>query len=183
VGFENIYLPTYGSSIRKLAEIEGIGDFSKLIQILKKENGKVAMVVREMFDLEEIGELLRDEHTYIGSDGLPSGRPHPRLFGAFPKVISEYVRNRNDLSLEAAISKMTGAHIMGLLDRGRIEVGCIADIVVFDLDDIGHQESYSDKNIPPSGIVKVVLDGKIAFDKGIIKGDFGKLLRRDGMND
>lgn len=183
VGFDNIYLPTYGKSIGELAKYDGSDDFSKLIEVLKKENGKVAMVVKEMFDLEEIGELLNDEYTYIGSDGLPSGRPHPRLFGAFPKVISDYVRKRNDLSLEAAIYKMTGADLMGLADRGRIEMGCIADIVVFDFNTIGHQESYSDKNISPTGILAVVIDGKTAYDKGMIKGDFGKLLRRDELDD
>lgn len=183
VGFDNIYLPTYGQTIRELAQADRTSDFNKLIEILKKENGKVAMVVKEMFDLEEIGELLKDDYTYIGSDGLPSGRPHPRLFGAFPKVISDYVRKRNDLSLEAAISKMTGAHIMGLHDRGRIDIGCIADIVVFDYDTIGHQENYGDKNKSPKGIIEVVIDGKIAFDRGLIKGDFGKLLRRDDLDD
>ncbi len=183
VGFDNIYLPTYGCSIGELAKNDGSSNFSKLIEVLKKENGKIAMVVREMFDLEEIGLLLNDEHTYIGSDGLPSGRPHPRLFGAFPKVISDYVRDRNDLTLEAAIAKMTGAHIMRIGNRGKIDVGAIADIVVFDYETIGHDESYSDDNVPPKGIVKVVLGGAIAYDDGIVKGDFGKLLRRDDKND
>lgn len=183
VGFDNIYLPTYGYSIGELAKRDGTSDFSKLIEVLKKENGKIAMVVKEMFDLEEIGILLNDEQTYIGSDGLPSGRPHPRLFGAFPKVISDYVRNRNDLSLEVAIYKMTGAHIMGLTNRGAIQLDGIADLVVFDYETIGHEESYSDNNVPPTGIVKVVLNGGLAYDNGIIKGDFGKLLRRDDIND
>lgn len=183
VGFDNIYLPTYGYSIGELARRDKMSNFAKLIEVLKKENGEIAMVVREMFDLEEIGILIGDEETYIGSDGLPSGRPHPRLFGAFPKVISDYVRNRGDLSLETAIKKMTGAHIMGIENRGKIEVGSIADIVVFDYETIGHHERYSDINIPPTGIVKVVLEGRIAYDSGIVKGDFGKLLRRDEGND
>ncbi len=183
VGFDNIYLPTYGYSIGELAKRDGQSNFSKLIEVLKKENGKIAMVVKEMFDLEEIGILLNDEQTYIGSDGLPSGRPHPRLFGAFPKVISDYVRNRNDLTLETAIYKMTGAHIMGLKNRGTIELDRIADLVVFNYENIGHDESYSNKNIPPTGIVKVVLDGVIAYDNGLVKGDYGKLLRRDDIND
>ncbi len=183
VGFDNIYLPTYGKSIGELARNDESDNFSKLIEILKKENGKVAMVVREMFDLEEIGELLNDEYTYIGSDGLPSGRPHPRLFGAFPKVISDYVRERHDLTIEDAIYKMTGADLVGLIDRGRIEIGCKADIVIFDFDAIGHQESYSDKNVPPTGISTVVIDGKVAYAQGMIIGDFGKLLRRDDLDD
>lgn len=183
VGFDNIYIPTYGKSIGELARIDGTSNFSKLIEILKKENGKVAMIVREMFDLEEIGELLNDRHTYIGSDGLPSGRPHPRLFGAFPKVISDYVRKRNDLSIEAAIYKMTGADIVGLADRGRIEPGCKADILVFDYESIGHQESYGDNNMPPTGISYVVIDGRISYEQGLIKGAFGKLLRRDNFDD
>lgn len=183
VGFDNIYLPTYGRTIRELAISDKKSDFEKLIEILTRENGKVAMVVREMFDLEEIGELLNDDHTYIGSDGLPSGRPHPRLFGAFPKVISDYVRERHDLSLEAAVFKMTGADIMGMIDRGKIEIGCIADLVVFDFDTIGHEESYKDGNTPPKGIQAVVIDGKIALDKGLLKGNFGKLLKRDDLDD
>lgn len=183
VGFDNIYLPTYGYSIGELAKRDDMSNFAKLIEVLKKENGKIAMVVREMFDLEEIGILLGDEQTYIGSDGLPSGRPHPRLFGAFPKIISDYVRNRSNLSLESAISKMTGAQIMGMDNRGKLETGAIADIVVFDYENMGHHESYDGINISPTGIEKVVLGGKIAYENGVVKGDFGKLLRRDMGND
>ena len=178
VGFNNIYLPTYGSTVGELAAAEGVSNFSKLIEILIRENGKIAMVVREMFDLEEIGVLLRDEETFIGSDGLPSGRPHPRLYGAFPKVIGDYVRGRGDLGLEEAIYKMTGGQIVGLSDRGVVEVGAKADLVVFDYDRISHEESYSGMNEAPTGIEMVVVEGKIAYDGVNVLGEYGKVLRK-----
>ncbi len=178
VGFENIYLPTYGYTIEELAIKNGVSNFRELIDILKKENGKIAMVVKEMFDIDEISTLLKDEETFIGSDGLPSGRPHPRLYGAFPKVISDYVRNREDISLEQAIYKMTGGHIIGFNNRGIIGLGKIADIVIFDYNSISHEESYSGLNKDPIGIERVIIAGKIAFMNGEVLGNYGQFLRR-----
>lgn len=178
VGFENIYLPDYGKTVAEVAREEGKSDFSALIEILIKEDGKIAMVVREMFDLLEIGTLLKDRETFLGSDGLPSGRPHPRLYGAFPKVIEEHVRKRPDLKLEEAIYKMTGAHIPGIADRGIIEEGRIADLVIFDPDKFSHQESYSGTNTPPVGISKVILGGRVVCDEGSILEEAGMLLKK-----
>jgi len=183
VGFNNIYLPTYGYTIEELAIADGVSNFKELIDILKKENGKIAMVVKEMFDVEEIGVLLKDHKTYIGSDGLPSGRSHPRLYGAFPKLISDYVRARGDLSLEKAIIKMTGGKVVGLNNRGEISVGKIADIVIFDLEVISHEETYSGVNKSPIGIKRVIIDGKIAYKNGLVLGNYGQLIRRNSNND
>lgn len=182
VGFKNIYLPTYGQSIEELAISEGVSNFKKLIEILIKEDGKIAMVIKEIFDLEEIGLLLKDDKTFIGSDGLPSGRPHPRLFGAFPKIISDFVRNREDLSLEQAIFKMTGSQIIGFNNRGILEVGKIADIVIFDYNLISHEESYNGVNKSPLGIEKVIIGGKIAYNDGKVLGNYGQLIRRNIKN-
>ncbi|MDD2371463.1 MAG: amidohydrolase family protein [Firmicutes bacterium] len=178
VGFNNIYLPTYGCTVEDLAEADGVSNFRKLIEILKLENGKIAMVVQEMFDIDEISLLLKDQETFIGSDGLPSGRPHPRLYGAFPKVISDYVRNRGDLSLEQAIYKMTGGHNIGFKNRGIISEGNIADLVIFDYNTISHEESYSGVNKSPVGISRVIIGGKIVCSDGKVLGEYGQLIRR-----
>ena len=93
---------------------------------------------------EDVDAFIRYPATMIGSDGsslstegpLSGGNPHPRNFGAFPRVLSEYVRRRGVLRLEDAVRKMPSlpAQRFSLNDRGTLDQGMWADIVVFDLD-------------------------------------------------
>ena len=87
--------------------------------------------------------------TAIGSDGLPpgtGGRPHPRTFATFPRVLGRYVRESGLLTLEEAIRRATSlpARIFGLRDRGRIERGAAADLVTFDPSTIADHATYDD---------------------------------------
>lgn len=177
VGFDNIYLPKYGATIGKLARESAATPFRTLIDILIREQGNATMVIREMFSLEDTSRLLHDPKTYIGSDGLPSGRPHPRLYGAFPKVIATYVREQGALSLEEAIRRMTGADLLGFPDRGEIGEGKIADLTLFDEEQIGHEESYSGPNEDPTGIRAVFLAGRLSYDGTNILAANGRVLK------
>jgi N-acyl-D-aspartate/D-glutamate deacylase len=106
----------------------------------------------------------------VGSDGIPelSGKPHPRLFGTFPRVLAEYVRNRGVISLEDAVRRMTSisADTFGLVDRGRIEAGRFADLVLFDPQTIADLATYDDPKREPAGITLVVVNGKVAHRDG-----------------
>ena len=177
VGFDNIYLPNDGATIGELAGQWGVSPFRALIDVLIREEGNATMVVREMFSLEDTSQLLHDPKTYIGSDGLPNGRPHPRLYGAFPKVIATYVREQGALSLEEAIRRMTGADLLGFGDRGEIREGKVADLTLFDELEIGHEESYSGPNEDPSGIRAVFLEGRLAYDGKNVLALKGRVLK------
>lgn len=183
VGYENILVPKYGKDLLALSKDNKREPFKNLMDILIKEQGNTVMVVRNMFSEEDIVDLLKDEYTYIGSDGLPSGaNPHPRIYGAFPKIISRYVRELKALTLEEGIRKMAGSGFFK--ERGLIKEGYIADILVIDKDKFAHREDYINQNKDPEGLDLVVIGGNIAYEEGLLKGYYGSvLLREDNMNE
>ena len=113
----------------------------------------------------------------IETDGDPVsygvGYPHPRSYGAFPRVLAKYVRELGVLSLEEAVKKMTSmtADRVGHVDRGRIEKGAYADLVVFDPERIQDQATYSDPHRYPTGIDHVIVNGKIVMKAGALTGE------------
>jgi N-acyl-D-aspartate/D-glutamate deacylase len=87
--------------------------------------------------------------------------PHPRTFGAFPRVLGHYVREREIMPLEAAIHKMTGlpARRLGLTDRGIIRPGAWADLVAFDPSAVADRATFEDPHQYPAGIPLVWVNG------------------------
>ena len=118
----------------------------------------------------------------VGSDGIPDlrGRPHPRLFGTFPRVLGKYVRERGILSLPEAVRRMTSlsAETFGMQERGKIQSGYWADLVLFNPDTIIDTATYDDPKQEPEGINLVVVNGEIALQDGKHTGaGTGKMLR------
>ena len=98
----------------------------------------------------------------MGSDGLPHDRhPHPRLWGAFARMLGVYVAERGLLTLEEAVRRMTSlpAAVFGLEDRGLVRPGCHADLVVFDPALIHDRATYADPCLPAVGIRQVFVNG------------------------
>ncbi|KPV65331.1 MAG: D-glutamate deacylase [Candidatus Bathyarchaeota archaeon BA1] len=125
----------------------------------------------------------------IGTDGsavapygvLGKGKPHPRSYGTFPRVLGKYVREERTLTLENAVRKMTSlpAQKLGLRDRGLIRKGMYADITIFDPDRVMDRGSYTDPHQYPDGIEYVLVNGKIVIEKGTHTGTLsGKALRK-----
>ena len=112
----------------------------------------------------------------IGSDGtslaiegpLRSGHPHPRSFGTFARVLGEYVRHRRLLRLEDAVRKMTSLNAAkaGLVDRGLLRPGLFADLTIFDPGTIIDHATYRDPFQYSTGIVAVIVNGRIVLDRG-----------------
>jgi N-acyl-D-amino-acid deacylase len=148
-----------------------------------------AMAFFFMIDERDIETALRQPWTSIGTDAGSAeklgqqddlGLPHPRAYGTFPRVIAEYVKKRSVLTLEDAVRKMTSwpATRMGLADRGVIRVGSRADIIVFDLDRLADTATWEKPTATPTGIEYVVVNGRLAVDKGNVTGTrAGKVLR------
>jgi N-acyl-D-amino-acid deacylase len=158
--------------------------------LLIEESGRVDMV--SFYGSEEIlKRILRLPFVGIGADSeavapygrLSKGRPHPRFYGTFPRVLGKYVREEKIVPLEEMIRKMTAmpaAH-MGFVRRGRLKVGWAADICVFDPDKVVDKATYKEPAVYPEGIRKVIVNGQIVVDDGTHTGRLaGKVLRKNG---
>jgi len=115
------------------------------------------------------------------SDGILLGNhPHPRGYGAFPRLIADYVRDRQLLRMEDAVHKMTGlpASRLTLADRGLLRPGMAADIVVFDPLKFSDQATYDRGRLPATGIAWVFVNGQPAVAHGEYRpASSGKALR------
>ncbi|WIX32944.1 D-aminoacylase [Salinicola sp. JS01] len=131
----------------------------------------------------DMRQVLAHPLSMVGSDGLPNDpHPHPRLWGAFPRVLAHYSRDLQLLPLAAAVHKMTGlsAANFGLTDRGEIRPGAFADLVLFDLDTLEDTATYSAPIAKARGIELVVVNGAIGYRHGQASATRnGRLLRRE----
>ncbi len=124
-----------------------------------------------LFQMDEtdVQRILSHPRGMIGSDGLPhDARPHPRLWGTFPRVLGHYARDLGLFSLEVAVHKMTGrtAEVFGLVDRGVIRAGAYADLVLFDPNTVADTASYDDPVRPAQGILRTWVNGQVAYEQG-----------------
>ena len=112
---------------------------------------------------EDVRQVMRHPSTMIGSDGIPSleGRPHPRLYGTFARVLGHYSRELGLFPIEEAVHRMTGlpARKFRLEDRGVLREGAAADLVVFDPATILDAGSYEEPHQSPQGIQHVFVNG------------------------
>lgn len=132
-----------------------------------------ASAIYFMMDEADVQRILAFDRTMIGSDGIPLGeRPHPRLWGTFPRVLGHYARGQGLFSLETAVWKMSGltAENFGLADRGRITEGAAADLTVFDPDTVIDTATYEDPQRAASGIETVVVGGVPVWAAGAATG-------------
>lgn len=135
---------------------------------------------------EDVQNILRYPRTMIGSDGLPKDpHPHPRLWGAFPRVIGHYCRDLGLFSLATAIHKMTGlsAAEFHLDKRGVIADSYYADLVLFDFATVKDTATYENPKQQASGIEQVWVNGVLSYADGEAReGRAGKFLYRGGDN-
>lgn len=145
-----------------------------------------AGAVYHCMDSEDVKNILRHPLTMIGSDGLPNDpHPHPRLWGAFPRVIAHYCRDQGLFDLQTAIHKMTGrsAGEFNLKHRGVIAEGYFADLVLFDLENIQSTATYAQPKQLATGIEKVWVNGALTYQPGqSSRGRSGRFLYRETHN-
>jgi N-acyl-D-amino-acid deacylase len=126
-----------------------------------------------MMDEADVQRILAYPHTMIGSDGLPhDARPHPRLWGTFPRVLGHYARELGLFSLETAVHKMTGltAGRFGLEGRGVLREGAYADITLFDPQRVIDAATFDDPVRPAPGIHTVIVNGEAVWSDGAPTG-------------
>jgi N-acyl-D-amino-acid deacylase len=188
-GWENIVISSVegkknqgwvGRSVADIAEGEGQDPADVAFDLLLEENARVGMIIFSM-DEEKMRMGLRHPLATVCTDGLLGGRPHPRVYGTFPRVLGMYVREKKDLSPEEAIRKMTSlpARRLGLKDRGILAEGRAADIVVFNPDTIADRATYENPRQYPLGIRQVIVNGVLSVEGGQHTGKLGgRVLRR-----
>lgn len=170
-----------GRSIADLAAEAGKSPADYAFDLLIEEECGVSMAVFISSE-ENVERFLAHEFGTIGSDGLLVGKPHPRAYGSFPRVLGHYVREKGLLSLPAMIRRMTSlpAQRLGLQDRGILRPGMKADIVIFDPDTVADLATYADPRQYPVGIHSVMVNGAVAVENGVLTGvRRGEVLRRE----
>ena len=167
--------PSYvGLSIADIARLRSDSEVNTLSNVIKEarvwsaSNGgrsSESIMGRSMQEAD-IEQLMLWSHANFCSDGGYSG--HPRGYGSYPRVLANYVREKNLLSLEAAIKKMTlmAASAIGIEDRGTIKGGNRADLVLFDINTIQDHATIQNGQQLSTGVLQVWVNGQIVFKDG-----------------
>jgi N-acyl-D-amino-acid deacylase len=169
-----------GKSLQEIGELRHANPYDAAFDLLLAEENAVGMV--DFYGAEEhvIRFLTRPEQN-VCTDGLLGGRPHPRVFGSFPRVLGKYVRQQQALTLEDAVRKMTSkpAAVFGFERRGSLKPENFADVVIFNPDTILDKGTFVDPIQFPEGIEHVFINGRHVLDSGRIGCDrAGKVLRK-----
>ncbi|UCF36393.1 MAG: D-aminoacylase, partial [Acidobacteriota bacterium] len=159
-----------GKSVAEIAQMQGKSPTDAVFDLLLEEGGTVPAVYFLMSD-EDVNYAMRVPWVSFGSDGsavrpegvLGEGKPHPRWYGTFPRILGKYVREDAVIGLSEAIRKMTSANAakIGIIDRGLLEVGKKADITVFDADRVVDRATFEQPHRYPEGIEHVVVNGVV----------------------
>tara|TARA_B100000686_G_C16799028_1_gene984517 strand:- start:111 stop:1715 length:1605 start_codon:yes stop_codon:yes gene_type:complete len=177
-----------GRTISDIAKERGKEDFDVALDYIIEDRGQTRVLVNSIAE-EDIIKFIKSSDIMIGSDGnsvspegiTGKGRPHPRFYGTFPRVLGKYCRDEGHLLLHEAIFKMTGASAkaLGLRNRGLIKPGYAADLTIFDPSTISDCSTYENPHQFCTGIAHVIVNGKTAFLDGEHTGTLaGKILSR-----
>jgi N-acyl-D-amino-acid deacylase len=161
-----------GRNLVEIGELLGTSARTAADHVVDGTDG-AALVVIEMMSEHDVRTVLTYRHTMIGSDGVPApGKPHPRLWGTFPRVLGRYARDEGVLTFADAVRRMTSlpATTFGLEGRGHIAEGAFADLVVLDPSTIADRGTYDDPVQPPAGITTVVVNGTTIVRDGTHTG-------------
>ena len=135
---------------------------------------------------DDVRRILSHPATVFGSDGLPNDpKPHPRLWGTFPRVLGRYARDAGLFSVATAVHKMTGmpARKFGLGDRGIVREGLAADLVLFDAATVRDVATFTDPQRPATGIHAVWVNGVLSSrDQQPTGSRGGRFLARGTIN-
>ena len=164
-----------GKSVAEIATISGKKPTDAVFDLLLDEDDPIPTVYFLM-DEADVRTAMRVPWVSIGSDGeavrpdgiLGHGKPHPRWYGTFPRILGKYVREQKVLSLEQAINKMTllNAEKLGISDRGQIATGKKGDVTIFNANRVIDRATFENPHQYPDGIEYVIVNGTVVIDRG-----------------
>ena len=177
-----------GKTISEITREETLDPFDFVFNLIEEEKASVSVILFSMSE-DDMRTVLKSPFSMIGSDSsaratygiLSVGKPHPRTYGTFPRILGKYVRKERILTLQEAIRKMTSfpARKLGIKDRGIIKEGMAADITIFNPLKIIDKATFAIPHQYPEGIEYVLVNGKMVIEKGEhTKNMPGKVLRR-----
>ena len=186
--------PAYaGRTIGEIARSRSCDPIDAVCDYLIADRGHTRILITSMSEAD-VQTILRCPTVLVGSDGTSlapygvtgQGKPHPRFYGTFARVLGTYVREQGLLSLPQALYKMTGgaATALRLADRGVLAPGYAADITLFDPEEIADVATYDNPHQYATGIQTVLVNGTVVIDTGEHTGALpGCVLRRgrDGV--
>jgi N-acyl-D-amino-acid deacylase len=150
------------------------------LDLLRDEPAGICLVCRDQSE-DVLEKLLALPCLNLSAGGLPGGRPHPRSYGAFPRVLARYVRERHVLSLEQAVRKMSGlpADTFGLDDFGYLVEGKRANVVIFEPDGVKDLATFAEPDKFAEGVRHVLVGGKLVVKDNKLTGERpGRVARR-----
>lgn len=162
-----------GRSVADIAQSAGKDPFECALDIIAAERGAVSIIAGSMNE-DNVARFISLPFAMIGSDGSPNeGKPHPRVYGTFPRVVRRFVRELKALSLPEAVHKMTGmsAARLGMSACGRIAAGARADAVLFDPECFADTATFDDPRRHPVGVKAVFVGGRLVLDGDAATGE------------
>jgi N-acyl-D-amino-acid deacylase len=159
-----------------------------MLDLLVENDAAVSMVMFTQAE-QNVQKALKQPYVMIGSDSLGlsegpgphAGRPHPRMYGTFPRVLGKYARDAGLFTHEEAVAKMTGmpAAKLDLRSRGLVREGYFADLALFDPATVCDRATFDDPHRYPGGIPYVIVNGSVVVDDGKFNScSAGRILRR-----
>lgn len=163
-----------GLSLLEVAERKGTEPAYAAFDLLLEEEGEV-MILIHWGNEADVERVMRHPLQMVGSDGVFGGKPHPRLYGSFARVLGHYSREKEAFPIWEAVRKMTGApaQLLRLRDRGFLREGYRADLVVFDPAAVADQATYEHPLQQSLGIQYVLVNGQMAVSNGQFTGVTG----------
>ena len=162
-----------GKRIAQIAVERKVDPWDVYFQLLIESGGRIGALYHMMSEAD-VATGLQSSLVTIGTDSaalrqegvLAQGSPHPRSYGTFPRVLGKYVRDDQVMTLSEAVRRMTSAAAtqMGIKDRGRIQLGMLADLVVFNPATVMDNATYDKPHQYPTGIEHVIVNGVPVLD-------------------
>lgn len=194
IGFDEVTIATCPSTVDEGLSVQALGvkrgqpPAEAMLDLLREHEAQVSVIMFTQAE-DNVRKALRQPYVMIGSDSLGlscgdgphAGRPHPRMYGTFPRVLGRYARDEGLFSQAEAVAKMTGrpAAKLGLSDRGLLKPGCVADVTIFDGAGVRDESTFNDPHRYPSGIPYVIVNGRVTVDNGrFTAAQSGRVLRR-----
>lgn len=156
-----------GKNLIEIGRMREKDPYNATFDLLLEEENAVGMY--DFYGKEEqIVRFMKLNEQNVCTDGLLSGKPHPRAYGAFPRILGRYVRELEAITLEEGIMKMShkAALAFGIKERGLIKEGYFGDIVIFNKDTIKDTGTFEDPTRYPEGIHYVIINGEIVLQNG-----------------